>query len=595
MKIYSYICYAKQIAVRKYLPILEWLPNYRQEYFQGDLIAGLTVGVMLIPQGMAYAMLAGLPPVYGLYTSIVPLLVYAILGTSRQLAVGPVAMMSLLILTGVGAIATPGSETYIELAIILALMVGVIQLSMGLFRLGFLVSFLSHPVISGFTSAAALIIAFSQLKHLLGLELPRTIYIHQVLMDALASFSEINLPTLLIGSGGILLILLAKRINRSIPGPLIAVAFGIVVVYAFGLDQAGVRIVREIPQGLPGLTIPAIDLQTLRQLLPAALTIALIGFMESIAVAKAIQARHKSYQVDANQELIGLGMASAIGSFFSSFPAAGGFGRTAVNEQSGAKSGIASAISALLVTLTLLFLTPLFYYLPQAILASVIMVAVIGLVDVNEVINLWKTDRTDFFMLLATFVFTLGLGIEVGIAVGVVLSLVMVLYRSAYPHVASLGQVPQTSHYRNVNRFTDVVQRDDVLVMRFDAPLFFANSGYFQEYLEKLIKEKGQSLKLIVLNAEPISGMDSTAVHMLSDLIPQYKSKGIEFYLTSVIGPVRDILYKSGLVKVIGEDHLFVQVHDAIEHFDRKTSDPTDRLQNVATQTNIDPEKRNNL
>jgi SulP family sulfate permease len=579
--------------LKRFIPILQWLPEYDRAYFKGDLVAGLTVGVMLIPQGMAYAMLAGLPPIYGLYASTLPLILYAIFGTSRQLAVGPVAMVALLIATGVSNMAEPGSDHFIQLAILLALMVGAIQLLLGLFRLGFMVNFLSHPVISGFTSAAALIIGFSQLKHLLGIEIQRSSHVHQILIDAFNNIDQLNLPTLLIGLAGILIILFSKR--KKLPGPLLAVILGILAVYGFQLQEIGVKIVQEVPKGLPSFEVPIVDELAIPLLLPAALTIALVGFMESIAVAKAIQAKHKDYQIDANQELIGLGVANIVGSLFKAFPTVGGFSRTAVNDQAGANTGLASIISAVLIILTLLFLTPLFYYLPQAILASVIMVAVFGLIDYKEALHLWHTDRTDFLMLTVTFVSTLILGIEIGIAIGVILSLAMVLYRSAYPHIASLGRVPDTQYYRNVERFDEVIQRDDVLIMRFDAPLFFANSSYFQDHLNKLVQEKGKNLKLIVLNAEAISRIDSSAIHMLSDVIKYYREQGITIYFAAVIGPVRDIFYQSGLIHEIGAENLFVHVHDAVARFDQVDTRELDRLNKVAIQTNVALKGKGNL
>ncbi len=542
---------------------------------------------MLIPQGMAYSMLAGLPPIYGLYASTVPLILYAIFGTSRQLAVGPVAMVALLIATGVGQLAEPGSAQFVSLAILLALLVGSIQLLMGLFRLGFMVNFLSHPVISGFTSAAALIIGLSQLKHLLGIDLPRSSYVFEIIIGAFKNIELINLPTLATGLIGIVVITWLKRLNRSIPGPLVVVAVGIGVVYWLNLHLLGIKIVQEVPQGLPVFSIPTIDYGSVSSLLPIALTIALVGFMESIAVAKSIQSKHKDYQIDANQELIGLGMANLVGSLFKSFPTVGGFSRTAVNDQAGAKTGLASIISAALIILTLLFLTPLFYYLPMAILASVIMVAVFGLIDFKEAKQLWKTDRTDFYMLLTTFLTTLGLGIEQGIMVGVVLSLAMVIYRSTYPHIASLGKIPNTSYYRNVERFPQVEQRSDILVMRFDAPLFFANTNFFKDKLTQLMQQKGHHLKLVILNAEAISTMDSSAIHMLVDCFNELKEAGITIYLTGVIGPVRDIMYKSGLINLIEEANMFMHVHDAVAYYDsdHRQQPP---LNQHAVQTNVE-------
>jgi len=555
--------------VKPYLPILDWLPNYKRANLQGDLSAGLTVGVMLIPQGMAYAMIAGLPPIYGLYASTIPLILYAIFGTSRQLAVGPVAMVSLLTAAGVGALAEGGSEMYIMLAITLAFMVGIIQFALGAFRLGFLVNFLSHPVISGFTSAAALIIGLSQLKHLLGVDIPRSHHIHEILINAVRQFGSINWPTVAIGLGGIAIIMGVKRLHKRIPGPLLAVIFGILAVWGLGLaDSAGVKIVGNVPEGLPAFGMPNMDMGNLQALIPIALTIALVSFMESIAVAKAIQARHKNYKVDPNQELIGLGIANIGGSMFQSYPVTGGFSRTAVNDQAGAKTGLAAIISAGLIILTLLLLTSLFFYLPKAILASVIMVAVFGLIDFKEAIHLWSSNRTDFFMLLITFLATLGLGIEQGIGVGVVLSLVMVIYRTTRPHVAVLGKVPDTHHYRNVDRFHEVEERDDLLILRYDAQLYFANTTFFKDSLEEFIEQKGDDLKAIIINAESINALDSSAAHALEEVVGDLHRQGLDLYLTGVKGPVRDAMARARLIEKIGPDHFFMDIEDAVHYFD---------------------------
>lgn len=558
------------MQARKFLPVLEWLPAYRSENLRGDLSAGLTVGVMLIPQGMAYAMIAGLPPIYGLYASTIPLILYALFGTSRQLAVGPVAMVSLLTAAGIGALAEGGTETYISLAIALALFVGLIQFLLGVFRLGFLVNFLSHPVISGFTSAAALIIGLSQLKHLLGIKLEGSHYVHEILIDAAARIGEAHLITFLIGILGIVLIMGARRINKAIPGPLLAVVFGILAVWGFGLAEQGVKIVGEVPSGLPSLVIPQFNLANFNALLPTALAIALVSFMESIAVAKAIQAKHKDYKVDANQELIGLGIANIGGSFFQSYPTTGGFSRTAVNDQAGAKTGLAAIISAVLIALTLLFLTPLFYYLPNAILASVIMVAVFGLIDIREAVHLWHADRSDFWMLIVTFVGTLALGIEQGILIGVVLSIAIIIFRTTMPHFAVLGKIPGKPHYKNITRFDDLEVRDDVLIMRFDARLYFANVNYFKERVEEEMAKKGKKLKLFVLDANSINGLDSSGMHALEEIIDYCNEQGIAFNLASVKGPVRDILLRGGLVDKIGEENLFMRIQHAVDRFDEK-------------------------
>ncbi|MGA1544716.1 MAG: SulP family inorganic anion transporter, partial [Saprospiraceae bacterium] len=427
------------MILRKIFPFLVWVKGYTNQQFKGDLSAGLTVGVMLIPQGMAYAMIAGLPPIYGLYSATLPLIIYALMGTSRQLAVGPVAMVSLLTASGISTLVEQGTDAFIQYAIVLALMVGIIQFLLGLFKLGFLVNFLSHPVISGFTSAAALIIGISQLQHLIGVKLPRSHHIHVILNEAFKALPDINGLTLLIGLTGIALIIIMKKYFKSVPGQLVAVVFGILAVWGLGLTDYGVLILGEVPKGLPQMGVPIFNLELIQDLFPIALAISLVSFMESIAVAKAIQARHKNYKVIPNQELISLGLANIGGSFFQSFPVTGGFSRTAVNDQAGAKTGLAAIISAGLIILTLLFLTPLFYYLPKAILASVIMVAVFGLIDYKEAQHLWHSNKTDFAMLLATFVATLSLGIEQGIGIGVILSLTLLIFKTTPPHIAILG------------------------------------------------------------------------------------------------------------------------------------------------------------
>lgn len=576
------------MKLKSFLPITDWLPQYNREQLKGDLSAGLTVGVMLIPQGMAYAMLAGLPPIYGLYASTLPLILYALLGTSRQLAVGPVAMVSLLTASSVGMLAETGTASYIALAISLALIVGLIQFSLGAFRLGFLVNFLSHPVISGFTSAAALIIGISQLKHLLGVAIGRSHHIHEILLEAIEKIAEVNIPTLLIGLGGIALIIAVRKINRSIPGSLLAVAFGILVSWGFGLTGSGVKIVGEVPQGLPSFALPNFSFELLGTLLPIALTISLVSFMESIAVAKAVQAKHKNYKVIPNQELIALGAANIGGAFFQSYPVTGGFSRTAVNDQAGAQTGMASIISAVLIILTLLFLTPLFYYLPNAILAAVIMVAVFGLIDYKEPIHLWHTDRSDFWMLIVTFVATLSLGIEQGIGIGVILSLAMMIFRTTRPHMAELGQVPGAKVYRNLDRFSDLEKREDILIIRFDAQLYFANINFFQDKMSELVRTKGDKLKAIIVNSESIGYVDSSALHALEELITKYRSKNIQVYFTGLIGPVRDTLTRAHLLDKIGRDHLFMTVQQAVDAIDGEGSPTTlnGRLENYTLQTN---------
>jgi SulP family sulfate permease len=401
--------------MKQYMPILDWLPNYQKSWLSGDLFAGLTVGVMLIPQGMAYALIAGLPPVYGLYASVVPQLIYALFGTSRQLSVAPVAMDSLLVATGVSVLAMEGTEAYITYAIMLAFLMGATQLLLGVVRMGFITNLLAKPVISGFTSAAALIIGLNQLKYLIGVDIEKSNQVINIVINAVKSIEFTHIPTLIIGILGIVLIKGLKKYVPKVPGSLMAVILGILAVTLMGLDQIGVSTVKEVPQGLPEFIMPDLRLETIQKLLPLSLTIAVVAFMEAFSVAKAIEAKRRDYKVVPNQELIGLGAANLIGAFFQSYPVTGGFSRSAVNHQSGANTPLSSIISAVLVGLTLLFLTPLFYDLPHAILASIIMVAVSGLVDFAYAKELWRTNKVEFALLAATFVITLQFGMVPGI------------------------------------------------------------------------------------------------------------------------------------------------------------------------------------
>lgn len=576
----------KKTALSRWIPALEWMPNYSTSFLKGDMIAGLTVGIMLIPQGMAYAMIAGMPPIYGLYASTIPLIIYALLGTSRQLAVGPVAMVSLLTASGVAALAETGSEAYIIWAIALAFLVGLMQVALGLFRLGFLVTFLSHPVISGFTSAAALIIGISQFKHILGVSIPRAEHIYETVFNLVEKIPETNIYTLGIGVLSVVLMVVLRRINKSFPGALVVVLLGVLAVYAFGLDNSGVKIIGDIPAGFPSVTLEGVSWDKWLTLLPLAATISLVSFMESISVAKAIQAKHRNYHVDANKELIALGAANIGGSLFQGFPVTGGFSRTAVNDQAGAKTGMASLISAVLIILTLLFLTPLFYYLPNAVLGAIIVVAVAGLFDYKEAIHLWKVDKQDFIMLAVTFVSTLLLGIELGIALGVGLSLAAVIYQTTRPHMAELGRIPGRSFYKNIDRFPELEVRDDILIVRFDARLYFANSPYFKEKMEDLIDSKGDKLRLVVLDADSINGMDSTGVLAVEELVRYCRNKNVSFAFVGAKGPVRDTLFRSGLLDIIGQEQCYMLIEDAVKAHDEKDGEKEGKASRYSLQTN---------
>lgn len=562
--------------IERFLPIVQTLRDYRPAYLQGDITAGIIVAVMLIPQGMAYAVLAGMPPVYGLYASLVPLVIYALFGTSRQLAVGPVAMVSLLVYAGVGQLAEVGSPDFIRLALVTALAVGVIQFLMGIFKAGFLVNFLSHPVLSGFISAAAVIIGLSQLGNLLGLKIDKKMPLYELPGFLVEHASDIHPIAAGLGIGAIILMVVLKKVSKKIPGALVAVIVGILLTASFGWDESGLRIVGEIPSGLPAFTILTFNWSELESLLPVILTIALIGYMESIAVAKSIASR-EGYKVNPDNELIGLGLANVVGAFFQSYPATGGLSRTAVNYQAGARTVLAALITVVLIVVTVLFFTPAFYFLPMTILASIVMLAVTSLFDYEEIKHLWHTDRKDFLLLMFTFLVTLFVGIKEGILAGVVVSLLTIIYRIAKPHSAELGRLGETKVFRNIDRYPKANIDTDMLVIRFDAPLYFANVEAFQEAIYHRLERRDIKPGLLILDATSINMVDSTGISALLELLDYLKEKEIELYIVGAIGPFRDKLSRAGLLSDDTEWSHFFSLEDAMTYYENaeRISDKT--------------------
>lgn len=549
--------------MRHLFPILEQLEGYRREDLRSDLSAGLTVGVMLVPQGMAYALIAGMPPIYGLYASVVPLVVYALLGTSRQLAVGPVAMVSLLVAAGVAPLAAGSPERYVELALLLALMVGVLQFGLGLLRFGFLTNFLSHPVLAGFTSAAALIIGASQLRHLVGVDLGGSGEVHRILQALAERVGEVQPITFGIGVAAILLLVGLRRIRRTFPAPLVVVALGTAATALFGLEARGVGVVGEVPSGLPVPAIPLVDFGASMDLLPAALTIALVGFMESIAVAKAYATKNR-HDVDPNRELVALGAANLIGAFFRAFPTTGGFARTAVNDQAGARTTAASIVAAGVVAATLVLFTGLLRTLPNAVLAAIVLVAVANLVNWREAVHLWKVDRRDFAMMFLTFAATLVLGIEQGILVGVFASLAALVYETSRPHAAMLGRLPGTDTFRNLSRYPNAERLEGVAIYRMDATLCFANVEFLRDAVRAMV-EGSPHLSAIVFDFHAVNGVDSTGLHLLEELMGYLARMRVEVFFAGVKGPVMDRFRRAGLRERVGEDRFFLEVSQAAE------------------------------
>ena len=564
------MCYQITNSLKKIFPILDWLPNYKASYLKGDLFAGLTVGVILIPQGIAYAIIAGLPPIYGLYTALVPQIMYTIFGTSRQLATGPVAIDSLIVAAGVSTLAVAESENYIAIVLALTLMVGCIQIIVGAFRLGFIVNFLSKPVLTGFVTAAALIIGFNQFKGLLRIDIERSNRIQFIVQNVFEEITTIHWKSLLLGSASIAIIYGLRKINKKIPGPLLVVILGILLMKWFTNYFEGVEIVKNIPKGLPPFEIPTIDYELFLKLIPIALTLAFIGFLQGISIAKVLDEDNPESTLNANKELIALGMGNIAGSFFSSYSSTGSFSRSAINKEVGAKSTMSNLIAAFFILLTLLFFTPIFYYLPKTVLAAIIVVAVFSLIKIKDIQFLWKSNRKDFIMMLVTFIITLTVGIKEGIIIGVLLSIFVVIFETSRPHMAVLGKVPDTTHfYRNLNRFDDVIIYEEVLIVRFDAQLYFANANYFKDKLEEFVKLKGDKLKLIIIDAEVISNIDSSGIATLETILDRYSKRGLKIYFTSIKGPVRDALAKSKLIHKIGLENCFMSIQSAVDHFEK--------------------------
>jgi sulfate permease, SulP family len=557
------------------LPAPRWLRQYDGLAFRADLVAGGTVAVMLIPQGMAYAALAGMPPVAGLYASIVPLLAYALLGTSGQLAVGPVAIVSLLTASALAPLADGDPTTYVTLAATLALLVGAILLLMGLLRLGALVNFLSHSVISGFTSAAAIVIAASQLGSLLGIDTERSESLIGTVAGIVAAAGTAHPATMAIAGVSIAALLLGKRLNPKIPMALLVVIAATSVAALLDLADAGVAVLREVPAGLPTPNLPAVTAEHLLALLAPAVTIALISYLEGISVAKAIAAKTRE-SIDGNAELIATGAANIGAGLFQAFPVAGGFSRTAVNHQAGARTPLAGGVTAVIVAATVAFLTPLLYHLPSAVLAAVIVVAVIGLIDVPAARHAWKVKRADALTLGATFVATLVLGVEIGILLGVAVSLALFVWRTANPHTAELGRVAGTGVLRNVDRYpahTDAA----VAVLRVDGPLYFANAKFVHDRLTALPPERPQ-LRAIVLDCSAVTDLDTSGEHTLRELDRELGEAGVELHLTTVRGPVRDVLHRAGLWEEIGTARVHPDVHTALDALAVPDTSPLRRL-----------------
>lgn len=573
--------------MKQWIPFFSWISAYTKYKFKADLVGGITVGIVLIPQGIAYALIAGLPPIYGLYSALLPQIMYVLFGTSQRAAVGPVAMDSLIVATGISVLAVGGTDAYIALAVLLAFMVGLIQLTLGLGKLGFIVNFLSRPVISGFSSAAAIIIGVNQLKNFTGIDIPRSNQLQQIVIGFFQKLNQLSWQTLVVGLITVLILYTIKWTKSKIPGPLLVVVLGTLALAFYHQQLQEVAVLKDIPSGLPTFKIPNITYASVISLIPVALTLAIIGFLETISIGKAIELPDDDVKINPNKELVALGLMNITGSFFRSYPTTASFSRSAVNDEAGSKTALAGVFSVLVVVLVLIFLTPYFYYLPKAVLAAIIMVSVVKLVNYKEAQRLWRLNQTDFWMLLITFLGTLFWGIKEGIMIGVVLSLFMLIVRTSKPHFAVLGRIPNTNVFRNISRFEEVEVDDDVLIFRFDARLYFANSNYFVDSLKAEVYKKEKSLQLIIIDCECINGMDSTALQAVEEQIHYYESQNISMFFTNIKGPVRDVLSKGGVVSQLGQYHFFINNHNAIQYHKTGVIENRDQLSGYIYQSNI--------
>jgi len=562
--------------LRRYLPILDWGRTYDRTALSNDLIAAVIVTIMLIPQSLAYALLAGLPPEAGIYASIVPIILYAVFGTSRALAVGPVAVVSLMTAAAVGQVAAQGTAGYTIAALTLAALSGGMLLILGVFRLGFLANFLSHPVIAGFISASGILIAASQLKHVLGID-AHGHTLPDLVGSLAAHVGDTNPVTLAIGvlatgflfwvRKGLKPALKALGLSSGLAdfatkaGPVVAVVATTVAVWAFGLVDQGVRIVGEVPQSLPPLTLPSFDPALLRDLFVPALLISVIGFVESISVAQTLAAKRRQ-KVDPDQELIGLGMANIGAAFTGGYPVTGGFSRSVVNYDAGAATPAAGAFTAVGLAIAAVALTPLIYFLPKATLAATIIVAVLSLVDLSVLKRAWDYSKSDFAAVAATIVLTLGFGVEVGVTAGVAISIALHLYKTSRPHVAEVGLVPGTQHFRNILRHK-VETHPSVLTLRVDESLYFANSRFLEDLIQDRIADN-EEIRHVVLMCSAVNEIDFSALESLEAINHKLRDIGVGFHFSEVKGPVMDRIEKSELHNDLN-GRIFLSQYDAVQ------------------------------
>lgn len=548
--------------VLKFLPFIPWLRTYNREKGIADFIAGLTVAVILVPQAMAYAMLAGLPPVYGLYAGLIGAGVASLFGSSTQLATGPVAIVSFLVLTSLVPLATPESAEYITLAIALALLVGIIQFAMGAFRLGFIMNFVSHSVVVGFSSAAAIIIASTQVPSLLGIKIGQHEFVFETFVDIIKSIPETNIPTLAIGAASVAAIIFMRKIHKAFPAALVVVVVSIITSTIFQFEKMGIAVVGAVPSGVPFPSIPDITFTDLFSIVGTAVVISIIGFMEAFAIAKSLAVkRHENINV--NQELMGQGLANFITAFFKGYPVSGSFSRSAVNDLAGAKTGMSGVFVSIFVLVALLFLAPYLYNLPKAVLASIVIIAVIGLVDFKKFFELWRIDRNDGVIAVATFATAFIMKPDYAIFIGIILSLILFLRKSMRPQVVILGRNTERNAFADITEDSDAVCCPQMVIARPNQSIYFGNAEYVISDLGRAL-EKSKTAKVLVFDGESVSFTDASSLELFEHFIKDKQKEGIDFVFVNMRKGVYEKFVAAGVVELVSDTSFVIGKGNAI-------------------------------
>lgn len=542
-----------------------WAASYSKNNLYGDLKAGITTGIMFIPQGMAYAVIAGLPPIYGLYAGVIPLLLYPLFATSRHLSVGPVAVDMIIVAAGVGALAVASESDLVGLVILLTMMTGILQLLMGSLKLGSLLNFFSRPVITGFIMAAPIIITFTQLENMFGIQLETNQNLILLIGDFVSGLFEVHYATLYWTLSAISLLFILKKAVPRLPGSMIVLSLGILIAWIIDIEQYGVDIVGEIQDGLPPLSLPDLSYNSFIKLIPTALTLALVQFMTVTSLGNVFAKRH-GYLINSNQELISIGSSNFMGSFFSSIPISASFSRSAASEESGVQTAAANWVTAIIVVLTLLLFTPVFYFLPMPVLAAIIVVSVFGLIDIQEVKFLAKTRRSEGGIAVFTFAGTLLIGIQEGILMGIGVSMLLMLYKVSRPTVAELGVIPDTHSFKNIERNPEATRIDGLLILRIDASFSFINAEFFRDFILNKSREQDKETRYVIIDGSSINHLDTTAIESLVSVIKTLRTWDMDLYLTGLKGPVRDIIERSGFDDYLGKDHFCRTPHMAVKH-----------------------------